>query len=205
MNVELEHSTEVGQLYDRHGHDYYHLYSVRSLPSCVESFTDWISLSIQQIFWQQMIVDLHVTYNQLNQSMSVNFVGLAMGCVLFIPPAKKYGRRPIYIVSTALMLVTSFWTSRLESLAELYICNLLQGLAGATNEAIAEITVCCLLELALGRLSDVSQIADLFFVHHRGTMNALYMIMVMIGVRCTHKHVLWDWCSVYIDHVHRAS
>ena len=174
----------------------------------MESFTDWISLSIQQIFWQQMIVDLHVTYNQLNQSMSVNYVGLAMGCVLFIPLAKKYGRRPVYIVSTALMLVTSFWTSRLESLTELYICNLFQGLAGATNEAIAEITVCGLpLELAIGCLSDVSQIADLFFVHHRGTMNGLYMIMVMIGVRCTHKHallVLPNRYSIDTDHIHRA-
>jgi MFS family permease len=89
-----------------------------------------------------MIVDLHVTYDQINQSMSVSFVGLAMGCVLFIPLAKKYGRRPVYIISTALMLATSFWTAKLESLTELYICNLLQGLAGATNEAIAEITVC---------------------------------------------------------------
>ncbi|KAJ6104529.1 hypothetical protein N7523_010849 [Penicillium sp. IBT 18751x] len=122
------------------------------------------ALSIQQIFWQQMIVDLDVTYSQLTQSMSVNFVGLAMGCVLFIPFAKKYGRRPVYIISTALMLVTSFWTARLTSLAELYICNLLQGLAGATNETIVEITI-----------------ADLFFVHHRGTTNAIYMTMVMIG------------------------
>lgn len=26
------------------------------------------------------------------------------------------------------------------------------------------------------------QISDLFFVHHRGSMNGLYMTMVMIGV-----------------------
>ncbi|KAL4892733.1 synaptic vesicle transporter [Aspergillus ambiguus] len=122
------------------------------------------ALSIQAIFWQLMVVDLHVTYPQLNQAMSVNFVGLAMGCVFFIPLAKKFGRRPIYLVSLALMLVTSFWTSELESLSELYITNLLQGLAGATNEALVQITV-----------------ADLFFVHHRGGMNALYMTMMMIG------------------------
>jgi MFS family permease len=88
-----------------------------------------------------MVLDLNVTYAQLNQAMSVNYVGLATGCVLFIPLAKKFGRRPIYIVSTAIMLATSFWTSRLESLAELYVANLLQGLAGATNETIVEITV----------------------------------------------------------------
>lgn len=88
-----------------------------------------------------MIVDLNVSYTELNQTMSVNYVGLAMGCVLYIPWAKKYGRRPVYIASTAIMLAASFWTARLESLAELYITNLLQGLAGATNETIAEITV----------------------------------------------------------------
>lgn len=88
-----------------------------------------------------MVVDLHVTYTELNRAMSVNFVGLAMGCYLFIPLAKKFGRRPIYIVSTMLMVATSFWSAGLTSLTDLYVSNLLQGLAGATNEAIVEITV----------------------------------------------------------------
>ncbi|KAJ5791643.1 uncharacterized protein N7518_008654 [Penicillium psychrosexuale] len=122
------------------------------------------ALSIQAIFWQQMTVDLEVTYTELNKAMSVNFVGLTTGCIFFIPFAKKYGRRPVYIVSTALMLTTSFWTSKMNSLTELYLTSLLQGLAGATNESIAEITI-----------------ADLFFVHDRGSMNGLYLTCVMIG------------------------
>ncbi|RAL07396.1 putative MFS transporter [Aspergillus homomorphus CBS 101889] len=122
------------------------------------------ALSIQLIFWQLMVVDLKVTYTQLNRAMSVNYVGLSMGCVMFIPLAKKFGRRPIYLISTAFMLVTSFWSAEIKTLSELYITNLIQGLAGATNEAIVQITI-----------------ADLFFVHHRGTMNALYMTMMMIG------------------------
>ncbi|KAL5049095.1 hypothetical protein BDW71DRAFT_204848 [Aspergillus fruticulosus] len=122
------------------------------------------ALSIQVIFWQLMVVDLNVTYAQLNNAMSVNFVGLSTGCVLFIPLAKKFGRRPVYLASIAIMLATSFWSASMKSLPELYITNLLQGLAGATNESIVQITI-----------------ADLFFVHHRGGMNALYMTMVMIG------------------------
>ncbi|OOQ84836.1 MFS transporter [Penicillium brasilianum] len=144
------------------------------------------ALSIQSIFWQQMVLDLNVTYTQLNQSMSVNSVGLSFGCVLFIPLAKKFGRRPVYIVSTAIMLAASFWTSRIESLAELYVTNLLQGLAGATNETIVEITI-----------------SDLFFVHHRGSMNGLYMAMVMFGSFLTPMAagtqattVGWRWCYV---------
>lgn len=88
-----------------------------------------------------MIPDMGVSYTQLNQAMSINFVGLATGCIFFIPFAKKYGRRPIYIISAALMLATTFWMARMDSLTELYITNLLQGLAGATNESIVEITV----------------------------------------------------------------
>lgn len=99
------------------------------------------SLSIQGIFWQLMVVDLNVTYTELNRAMSVNFVGLAMGCILFIPLARKYGRRPVYLVSTALMLATSIWLGQIKSLSELYVANLLQGLAGATNESIVQITV----------------------------------------------------------------
>lgn len=112
-----------------------------------------------------MAVDLGVTMEQLNQTASVNNVGLAMGCALFIPFARKFGRRPVYIASMALMLATSFWLSKIRTLTELYVCNLLQGLGGATNEAITQITI-----------------SDLFFVHHRGSMNGLYMIMTMTGV-----------------------
>ncbi|KAK9546557.1 hypothetical protein V6Z88_009511 [Aspergillus fumigatus] len=107
---------------------------------------------------------MNVTYAQLNNAMSVNFVGLSVGCIFFIPLEKKLGRRPVYLVSTAIMMAASFWSAWMKSLPELYISNLLYGLAGATNESIVQITI-----------------ADLFFVHHRGGMNALYMAMVMIG------------------------
>ncbi|KAE8155086.1 major facilitator superfamily domain-containing protein [Aspergillus avenaceus] len=122
------------------------------------------ALTIHQIFWQLMVVDLIVTYTQLNQAMSVNFVGLATGCIIFIPLAKRFGRRPVYLVSTGLMLITSFRSAGITSLVKLYITNLLQGLAGSTDEAIVQITI-----------------ADLFFVHQRGGMNALYMTIMMIG------------------------
>jgi len=99
------------------------------------------SLSIQIIFWQQMSVDLGLTFGQLNNSTSVMFVGLSLGCLLFIPLARKFGRRPVYLISTAVMAAMSFWTSEMTSLGELYGTNLLFGLAGATNEAIVQITV----------------------------------------------------------------
>lgn len=145
IHKELEHCSQNCQLHHRPRHDRRHIYSVRHQYHPYANVTPanffLIRLSVQAIFWQQMVVDLHVTYTELNRAMSVNFVGLAMGCYLFIPLAKKFGRRPIYIVSTMLMVATSFWSASLTSLTDLYVSNLLQGLAGATNEAIVEITV----------------------------------------------------------------
>lgn len=129
-----------------------------------------------------MVNDLGLTFVQLNHALSVTSLGLATGCVLFIPLANKFGRRPIYLASIGLMLATALWMAEISSLAELYIANLLQGLAGATNEAIVQMTVCGLTN-SFSRLTQCVKIADLFFVHHRGGMNGLYMAMVMIGVR----------------------
>lgn len=88
-----------------------------------------------------MVNDLGLTFVQLTHALSVNYLGLSTGCVLFIPLANKFGRRPIYLASAALMLVTAFWMAEINSPTELYVANLLQGMAGATNEAIVQMTV----------------------------------------------------------------
>ncbi|KAM6511099.1 hypothetical protein FALCPG4_016102 [Fusarium falciforme] len=121
-------------------------------------------LSIQTNFWQQMTVEMDLTYEQLNNSMSANGAGCALGCVVFIPIAQKYGRRSVYIISTALMAASSWWTSRMTTLPELYLTNLLFGLAGSVNETLAQMTL-----------------ADLFFIHQRGTINATYLTAVIVG------------------------
>lgn len=80
-------------------------------------------------------------YSQLNNAISTNNAGLSMGCVLFIPLARKYGRRPVYVISTAIMAAMCFWTARMQSVAELYVTQLITGLAGAVNETIVQMTV----------------------------------------------------------------
>ncbi|EED14247.1 MFS transporter, putative [Talaromyces stipitatus ATCC 10500] len=146
------------------------------------------SITIQQNFWQLMVVDLNVTYKQLANSNSVNYVGLSCGCIMFIPFSRKFGRRPIYLISTVLMLATALWSARMKSMWEVYVTNLIQGLAGATNETLAQMTI-----------------GDLFFVHHRATANGLYVTTVMIGsflipvlagVQATHQGWRWSYWTL---------
>ncbi|OHW98993.1 major facilitator superfamily transporter [Colletotrichum incanum] len=127
----------------------------------VAAFTN---LSIQSVFWQQMTVDLNVTISQLSNAQSAQLAGLATGCIFFIPFTIKYGRRLTYLVSTAILAAAAWWTSSMHSYAELIFTAIITGLAGAINETAVQMTI-----------------ADLFFVHQRGSANGFYFIAVMAG------------------------
>ncbi|KAF0318178.1 hypothetical protein GQ607_014546 [Colletotrichum asianum] len=127
----------------------------------VAAFTN---LSIQTVFWQQMTVDLDVSIAQLSNAQSAQLAGLATGCIFFIPFTIKYGRRLTYLVSTAILAAAAWWTSSMHSYAELIVTAVITGLAGAINETAVQMTI-----------------ADLFFVHQRGSANGLYFIAVMAG------------------------
>ncbi|KAF8852516.1 MFS general substrate transporter [Acephala macrosclerotiorum] len=117
------------------------------------------------VFWQLFVADLHITYPQLVITYALNLCGTSFSCLLSIPFALKYGRRPVYVISTGAMLVITVWTAKMKTPREVFATSLLAGLAAAPNEAIVQMTV-----------------ADLFFVHQRGTANGFYIAMVMIGV-----------------------
>lgn len=139
---------------------------------------------MQTILWAQMGPDLGATQDQLTNSSSAQLAGLAVGCILFIPFAVKYGRRPVYLVSTALLVAAAWWTSEMKSAPELFLTNLLYGLAGAVNETCVQMTVCIPLTvehqpIAADKIN--AQISDMFFVHQRATANAWYFAAVMIG------------------------
>ncbi|TDZ49798.1 putative MFS-type transporter [Colletotrichum trifolii] len=127
----------------------------------VAAFTN---LSIQTVFWQQMTVDLNVSIAQLSNAQSAQLAGLATGCIFFIPFTIKYGRRLTYLVSTAVLAGAAWWTSSMHSYAELIVTAVITGLAGAINETAVQMTI-----------------ADLFFVHQRGSANGLYFMAVMVG------------------------
>ncbi|RCI08810.1 hypothetical protein L249_4673 [Ophiocordyceps polyrhachis-furcata BCC 54312] len=122
------------------------------------------SLTIQPIFWTQMQADMDVSVQQLNNAQAFQLVGLAVGCILMVPFAKKYGRRPVYIVSTALVVAAAWWSAAVRSAVEVQLANFLMGLAGAVNETAVQMTI-----------------RDMFFVHQRGTANGIYLIAFSSG------------------------
>lgn len=84
----------------------------------------------------------------LNAASAVNYAALAVGCVLFIPLVHKYGRRPVYLLSSALQFAACIWLAKTVTPGDMIGSNLISGLGGAISETIVQITI-----------------ADLFFVH----------------------------------------
>ncbi|KAF9890351.1 hypothetical protein FE257_006017 [Aspergillus nanangensis] len=138
--------------------------TINFLPVLAMTALVFTQLTIPTTFWQLWVVDLDCEYTDLTTALALMFVGTSTGCFFFIPFAIKYGRRPVYIVSVAFLAGMAIWSARMNSLLELFASQLIGGLASATNETIAQMTI-----------------ADLFFVHQRGTVSGLYMAMVMIG------------------------
>lgn len=124
----------------------------------------FVNVDIGTVIWADLNEDLGISFNVMNISFGVNCAGLAVGCVLLIPFALKYGRRVVYLVSIVVSFATCIWQARMRTGGDLLGANLLSGLAGATSETICQMTI-----------------ADVFFVHQRGAANAVYLFMVNAG------------------------
>jgi MFS family permease len=96
---------------------------------------------VQTVFWAQMEEEMGLTVTELTNAQSAQLAGLAVGCLLFIPFSVKYGRRPAYIISTAALTASAWWSARITTFWELIVSMLLCGLAGAINETLCQMTV----------------------------------------------------------------
>ena len=124
----------------------------------------FVNLDIGTVIWGDTSRELGYTIQENTWGFGINCLGLAFGCILFIPFALKYGRRPVYIISTAVDMATAIWQAKMVTTGDLFGANILSGLAGAISETICQMTI-----------------ADMFFVHQRGTANGVYVTTVNAG------------------------
>lgn len=127
----------------------------------------------------------------MNAAAASNYAVLAVGCVFFIPLVHKFGRRPIYLLSTALQLASCVWQAKVYTPGDIIGANIISGLGGAISETIVQITI-----------------ADMFFVHQHATMNAWFMLFQATGaylgpvasgyiVMSQGWRWMWWWCVIF--------
>ncbi|KAG5358660.1 putative MFS-type transporter [Yarrowia sp. B02] len=104
------------------------------------------------------------SFAELNNTYAISLAGMGLGCPLLVPFANKFGRRPVYLVAAALVVAMVAWMSEMNTIGEAYGAMFILGLSGSVTETIIQMTV-----------------ADMFFVHERGTFNGIYMLIVDFG------------------------
>lgn len=88
-----------------------------------------------------------------------------MGNLIWMPVMIKFGRRPLYIFSFALYTATAGWAGAPTSYGSVLAARILMGFANGAAECLAPLTI-----------------SDIFFLHERGTIMALYTASLSAGV-----------------------
>ncbi|TQV91519.1 Major facilitator superfamily transporter [Cordyceps javanica] len=157
---------------------------------CLYTLLTFVQLDVGFTAWDQYADELGFSDDTLNGSAAVNYLGLALGCIAFIPLVHKLGRRPIYLFSVALQFASCIWSARTNTVGDLYGSNILSGIGGAISETIVQITI-----------------ADVFFVHQHATLNGVALFATFTGaylgpvasgyvVESQGWRWVWWWCTI---------
>ncbi|OTB10088.1 hypothetical protein K445DRAFT_27925 [Daldinia sp. EC12] len=108
----------------------------------------------------------HVSPDMVSTFM-VGSILLFTGAVTFFTAsgANIWGKRPFFVISTLLLLISNIWGTFADSFPSLAAMRIFQGIASAPLETLVTSTV-----------------SDLFFVHQRGLRLSLWGVMLGTGV-----------------------
>ena len=90
---------------------------------------------------------------------------IAVGSLIFNALAVKYGKRPVYLITSLGLAVTCFWAAEAKSFKSFVAARVVQGLCMAPMEALIP-----------------ASIADIWFVHERGFRTAIFNLGVLGGI-----------------------
>ena len=110
---------------------------------------------------------------------------------MLIPFALKYGSRAVYCVSSVAQFAISIWAAKTMNAGDWWGVNATQCWLGALAEVLIQMTI-----------------ADVFFVHQRGLMNAIYIWVANVGSNLAVVAAgfitddqgwrwVWWWCAIF--------
>ncbi|KAH7217808.1 serine/threonine kinase 16 [Fusarium oxysporum] len=115
--------------------------------------------------WGPMQKELGFSDEALTASYAIGCACLAIGAVMLIPFALKFGRRPLYPFSSLVQIGVGIWSAKIQNVPDLLLVNAINNIFGALAEVIVQMTI-----------------ADVFFIHQRGTLNSIYIWFWQISV-----------------------
>ncbi len=91
-------------------------------------------------------------------------MGMGVGSVVASPTAILYGKRPMYLITSVLFLLTAVWCALSPSYNSLLVARIVQGLAVSPVECLPSATV-----------------AEIYFLHERAYRLGIYTLLLLGG------------------------
>lgn len=126
--------------------------------------TSFASTDSTIIYHDLAKADLGLNEQSLATASALRFVGIALGGVILVPLAYRYGRRPIYLVGVAVQLASLVWTATARNGWEFTVTNCMAGVGASVSQAIVPLTI-----------------TDVFFIHQFATAYGWYVFAQGVG------------------------
>ncbi|KAK7743810.1 hypothetical protein SLS53_003829 [Cytospora paraplurivora] len=108
--------------------------------------------------------DYDVPVTKVSLTTGLYMLGMGVGSVLASPTAILFGKRPVYLVSAVLFIVTSVWCALSPNYTSLLLARLFQGIAVSPHECLPSATI-----------------AEIYFLHERAFRIGIYTLLLLGG------------------------
>jgi MFS family permease len=91
-------------------------------------------------------------------------LGLGIGSIIMSPTAILFGKRPVYLATAVLFILSSVWCALSPNYASLVVARIVQGIAVSPVECLPS-----------------ASIAEIFFLHERAYRLGIYTLLLLGG------------------------
>lgn len=109
--------------------------------------------------------ELGISINTLSQSTAWVILTLGLCVFLLNPVAKKYGKRPVFVIAICLLFAVSIWGAVTTEYSSFLASRIVGGIGIAPYEILVQATV-----------------RDMYFVHQRATRLAVWGLFLLGGI-----------------------
>lgn len=108
--------------------------------------------------------DYAVNVETVSLVVGLYMMGLGIGAVLASPTAILFGKRPIYLASAIIFILTCIWAGLSPSFPSLLAARIVQGMSLSPVECLPSATI-----------------AEIFFLHERAYRIGIYTLLLLGG------------------------
>jgi Major Facilitator Superfamily len=105
-----------------------------------------------------------ISYEQVALTTGLYMMGLGVGSVIASPTAILFGKRPIYLCSAVMFILTSVWCAKAPNFTNLAVARVFQGISVSPVECLPSATI-----------------AEIFFLHQRAFRVGIYTLLLLGG------------------------